>query len=237
MLQWIRRAKNKKRFRTLMIIGIVVLSFGLVGSYAIWSVPRFNSSQAGSSAPADSTADYEQMEKRIAEIEQSVAQKKDDPELLENLANAYYDLGFQMFTDGSDAKKAQENLNSALLNYEAVLKITPDNIPVTLQAAYTSWINGNVEKAEGFYKKALGIDPKAVDTKISYGQFLLYGKNDFEGAKKQWQEALSLNPDADTKTNLQGLMDQADQLKDYQEKAAKEAEKAAKESKKDKEGN
>lgn len=224
MLQWIRRSRTKKHFKIFMIIGIAVLSLGLIGSYAIWSIPRFSSSSGtGEQTPADPTVEYQQMEERIAELEKSLSQKKDDPALLEKLGNAYYDLGFQMFMDGTDSKAAQENMNAALKNYEAVLKLKPDNIPVVLQAAYTASIVGNISKAEELYQKALSLDAGSIEVKLNYGHFLLYGKNDFDGARKQWNEALKLNPDAETKKNIESLIEQANQLQEYQKKQTKDS--------------
>jgi len=217
MLQWIRRARTKKKFRTIAIIGIAVLSFGLIGSYAWWSVPK-SSSRGGSEEAIDPSVEYKQMEEYISELEKSLAEKPDDPELLEKVGNAYYDLGYRMLVEGADAAQGQNKLNEALKKYEEVLEITPNNIPLILQAAYTASIVGNVEKGEALYQKALSLDAKSIEAKSYYGQFLLYSKNDYEGARKQWQEALALNPDEGTKKSLESLIENSKQLEEFQKK-------------------
>lgn len=219
MLQWLRKIKSKKSFRILTIIGILVLSVGLIGSYAIWSAPNISSSKADDNAPLDPSVQYQQAEATIADLEKSKSENKDDPEILEKLGNAYYDLGFQMFMDGGDSDTVFSKLSSALENYEAALKLDPENVPLMLQAASTATGVQNVERAEALYKKALEIEPDSASNKMAYGNFLLYVKSDYEGAKSQFQEGLKLNPDEQTKTSLEGLLDQVDQL----EKQAKEA--------------
>jgi len=219
MLQWLRKIKSKKSFRIFTIIGIAVLSMGLIGSYAIWSAPNISSSKAEDDAPLDPSVQYQEAETKIAELEKSKAENKDDPEILEKLGNAYYDLGFQMFMDGGDSDTVFSKLSSALENYEAALKLDPENVPLMLQAASTATGVQNFERAEALYKKALEVEPDSASNKMAYGNFLLYVKSDFEGAKKQFQEGLKLNPDEQTKTSLEGLLDQVDQL----EKQAKEA--------------
>lgn len=219
MLQWLRRVKSKKSFRIVAILGITILSVGLVGSFAIWSVPNLSLSRADEKAAVDPSVQYEQMEKRIAELEKSLSDKKDNPELLEKLGNAYYDLGFQMFMDGADADTALAKLNAALDNYGAALEADPENVSIMLQAASTATSIGSVDRAESLYKQALEVDPDSPETKMYYGHFLLYGKNDFKSAREQWQEALQLNPDSETKQNLEALIEQANQLEEAQKEA------------------
>lgn len=225
MLQWLRRIKSKKSFRVFLVIGIAVLSVGLVGSFAIWSLPNLSSSQANDKSPTDSSEQYQQLEEQIAQLEKSVAEKKNDPKLLEKLGNAYYDLGYQMFMDKGDAKTVAANLDSALKNYEAALELDPDNVPLILQAASTATGVADTDKAEAFYKKALAIEPNAPENRLAYANFLLYVSNDYDGAKKELQTALTLKPDKDTKLGIEAMLEQVDQLEKSQNKAESKSDK------------
>lgn len=219
MLQWLRRVKSKKGFRIFVIIGIAVLSVGLVGSFAIWSLPNFSSaSKAQDNTPADPSVQYKELEDSIAQLEKSAAEKQDDPEFLEKLGNAYYDLGFQMFMDGGDSAAISAKLTSALENYEAAMKLKPKDVPLMLQAASTATGVGKVDRADALYKKAMEIQPDSAANKLSYANFLLYVKSDFQGAKQQLQEAAKLNPDEQTKTGIESMLDQVDQLEKAQKK-------------------
>ena len=227
MLQWLRRVKSKRSFRILAMIGVAILSVGLVGSFAIWSIPQFSSSsQANNQTPVDSSVQYEEMENRISELEASLSENKEDPKVLEKLGNAYYDLGFQMFMDGADSALALEKLNSALENYEAALELDPENVPLIIQAASTAASIGNTEKGEELYKQAVELEPDSAEAKMYYGNFLLYAKSDFLGAREQLEKALELNPEEDIKSSIDALLEQADQLEAAKKEADSEKDKA-----------
>ncbi|HHX94598.1 MAG TPA: tetratricopeptide repeat protein [Clostridia bacterium] len=226
MLQWLRRVKSKRSFRILAMIGVAILSVGLIGSFAIWSIPQFSSSsQANNQTPVDPSVQYEEMENRISELEASLSENKEDPKVLEKLGNAYYDLGFQMFMDGADSALALAKLNSALENYEAALELDPENVPLMLQAASTAASIGNTEKGEELYKQAVELEPDSAEAKMYYGNFLLYAKSDFQGAREQLEKALELNPEEDIKSSIDALLEQADQLEAAQKEADSEKDK------------
>ena len=233
MLQWLRRIKSKKGFRFFTIIGVAVLIVGLIGSYAIWSAPSFSSPQAGGSTV--DPIQYQQAEKQIAELEEGKEENKDDPRYLEKLGNAYYDLGYQMFMDKGDPDTVFAKLTAALENYEAALELDPENVALMLQAASTATGVGNLEKAEALYKKTVELEPDSASNRLSYGNYLLYVKGDYDEAKVQLQEGLKLNPDEDTKTGLEGLLEQVDELKKLKKEAADNAAKDADNAAKDNE--
>lgn len=223
MLQWLRRVKSKKGFRLAIIIGVAILSVGLVGSYAIWSAPNFSSSQADAGTPIDPTVQYQQAENEIAELEQSKDENKENPKYLEKLGNAYYDLGFQMFMDGGDSDTVYAKLAAALENYEAALELDAENVSLMLQAASTATGVGNLERAEALYTKVVELEPDSASNRLSYGNYLLYVKGDYEGAREQLQDGLKLDPDEEIKTSLEGLLKQVDELEKQQKEAADKA--------------
>lgn len=220
MLQWLRRIKTKKGFRVVTTIFIAVLSVGLVGSFAIWAVPNLPITSAQSKGNNDPSVQYQQFEEQIAELEKSKEANKDDPEFLEKLGNAYYDYGFQMFMEGGNSEGVLAKLKAALENYEAALKLAPEDVELILQAATTATGVGDVERAEALYKEALKVEPDSPHNKLLYGNFLLYVKGDYDGSRQQLQEGLKLDPDEDTKSNLEGLLEQVDSLEKSQKEAA-----------------
>ena len=58
-----------------------------------------------------------------------------------------------------------------------------------------------------------------------YGNFLLYAKSDFQGAREQLEKALELNPEEDIKSSIDALLEQADQLEAAQKEADSEKDK------------
>ena len=68
MLQWLRRVKSKRSFRILAMIGVTILSVGLIGSFVIWSILQFSHPQANNQTPVDPSVS-EEMENRISELE------------------------------------------------------------------------------------------------------------------------------------------------------------------------
>jgi len=219
MLQFLRRARYDKKFRILLIIGTVFLAVGLVGSFALWSLPTAPQPRASTEDQANQPRDYSYLEEEIKSNQQALEESPDDPKLLTKLANAYYDLGVNQMMDGIDIEAATGNLKKALANYESALENTPDDVELHLQAAAAAFYSMETDKAEEHYKQALGVDPSSIEARIDYGKFLLYGRSDFAGAKQQWRDAIALEPAPAVKETLEALIEQAEQIEEYQQQA------------------
>ena len=217
MLSHIRRGRRKKSIRMLLIIMTVVLSIGLIGSFAIMSAPS-GSPQEGQPGTA---ASFDDLEERIDQYERAVDENPEDAENYINLGDAYYDFGVSKAQQGEDPEIVMESLKEALVNYEEALETRPDDLTLNLRVASTAFYTGEIDKAETYYERALDLEPEypeLLDVKVNYGQFLLYGKNDFEGAKEQWQEAIELTSDDEIEQAIESLIEEAEELeRSYEE--------------------
>ncbi|NLO88988.1 MAG: hypothetical protein GX088_01435 [Clostridia bacterium] len=215
MLNNIRNLYKKKNFRIGLIVLTVVLCLGLVGSYFAFIpdllLSRGNRGGEGTQ-DMDYDFEYENLENRIKEYEAKLKEKPEDVETLWNLGNAYYDLGVRKLVEGQEVSEGTESLKKSLETYEKAVEIDPDDAKILAQAAGAAYYVGDMEKAEKYYKEALNLDPESVDTRINYGQYLLYGKNDLAGAKAQWQQALSRAKDETTKQALEAMLEQVEEL-------------------------
>ncbi|NLK00831.1 MAG: hypothetical protein GX318_06300 [Clostridia bacterium] len=215
MLRKLRRARSKKGMRYFLIALTVVLSVGLVGSFALMSMPSFQP-EIGDNLQGTNEGYYERLEKDIEEYKEILEESPEELEILEKLGNAQYDLGIGKLMEGDNVDRALDNIKEALDSYEKALSIDPDNLELTIQTAVTAFYAGEKDRAETNYSKALKLDPESVEAKLSYGQFLLYGESDIAGAKKQWKEALALAADDATKETLEAYIQQADQMEKLQ---------------------
>jgi len=222
MLSSIRKARTKKNIRLALIIMTVVLGIGLVGSFAIWSLPAPTQPKSGEKAEQDSAQEYEGLMKNIKGYKEMLKDNPDNVEVLKKLGNAYYDLGVRKLMEGQDIETAVDSLKQSLAAYERALELKPGDIELEIQAATAAFYTGDKEDAETHFRKALEIDPESVEARISYGQFLLYGKNDFKGAREQWQQAMDYAPDEATKQTLQALIKQAEELEQLQKQGEEE---------------
>jgi len=220
-----------KRKPILGIIFVVVLSIGLVGSFAYFSIPGEQVLPGGTAA--DSTAQdeafQEAIEEKISKLESEIEvlqkeleSKPEDAATALRLGDNYYLLAETYYMIG-ERDKVTENFNEAVANYQQVLKLNPQEKGVYVRLAGAALYAGDMELAETNYQAAIKTDPDDNYARLAYG-YLLAIKGDYQEAIDQWQEILNHNPDEDMIEQVNSMIEQARAAIDVPE--GNEAEKA-----------
>lgn len=109
-----------------------------------------------------------------------------DPRINQSLARKHYELGllymrFERFLEAHHEFVKAYNLES-------------DNIMNAVMMAKCLSKSGDKEAAVNILRKGLAANPKSVDAKIQLG-IILHAQQKLRDAQREWEEALSLDPD------------------------------------------
>lgn len=150
----------------------------------------------GSGAEAQPSSD--QMKKmadtQAAPLLEKLKADPNNPELLANLGNIYYDT---------------QQYPTAIDFYQRALKAQPSNAGVRTDMATAYWYSGNADGAIAEFNKALTYEPNNANTLFNLGIVKWQGKMDVEGAVAVWQKLLDTNPTYEGKEKVQQLIAQA----------------------------
>jgi tetratricopeptide (TPR) repeat protein len=171
--------------------GIAGVFFGLIAGWVI------GSQQAGSRVPAPAPAaqaasssasgggqpsppavlDETQVNalKNVAEKEPKNAKPRVD------LANMYFDA---------------ERYQDAIKWYSEALAIQPNDVNVSTDLGVCYYYTNQPDKALEQFEKSLKIDPRHAKTLLNVGIVRAFGKQDLDGARKAWEEAIKIAPDS-----------------------------------------
>ncbi|HWR35237.1 MAG TPA: hypothetical protein VN622_05130 [Clostridia bacterium] len=119
-----------------------------------------------------------------------------DPVLLAEIGNAYYDA--QVF-------------NIATEYYGRSLQIAPQNTSVRTDFGTAFWYLGDADKAIAEFDTALKTEPSKANTLLNRGIVKWQGKMDIEGAVADWQKLLDKNPTYENREKVQELIVKAKQ--------------------------
>ncbi|APC07951.1 tetratricopeptide repeat protein [Neomoorella thermoacetica] len=221
-----------KRRPVLGILFVVVLSIGLVGSYAIFSTPKAPVAPSESQAQApDANQQAEAMQKAaqeqiskletdIANLQKDLQAKPGDIATAVKLGDSQYNLGtLYLFVNG-DQEKATRTFKAAVATYQQVLKLNPAEKGINLRLAGAALYAGDSKLAEDNFQAAIKADPNDNNARMTYGMYLASMKGDYQGAIDQWQEILKHNPDKDLATQVQEMIKQAETAKQDANKSA-----------------
>ncbi|MDN5344986.1 MAG: hypothetical protein PWQ18_1099 [Clostridia bacterium] len=214
-----------KRRPVLGVLFVVVLSIGLVGSYAIFAAPRGSLPPPEAQAPAPDAAQQAeamqkamqeqmgQLETEIANLQKEVQAKPNDSATLLKLGDSQYNLGTLYLYAGSDQAKAIDSFKAAVASYQQVLRLNPQEEGINLRLAGAALYAGDNKLAEDSFQAALKADPGDNNARITYGMYLASLKGDLDGAIGQWQEVLRHNPDQEMAAQVQEMIKQAQAAK------------------------
>jgi tetratricopeptide (TPR) repeat protein len=170
--------------------GIAGVFFGLIAGWII------GTQQAGSrpSAPAPaaqtaSTAPAGSQTTRAAVLDEtqvnaltSVAEREPkNPKPRVDLANLYFDA---------------ERYQDAIKWYTEALALDPSDPNVSTDLGVCYYYTNQPDKALEQFDKSLKIDPRHTKTLLNVGIVRAFGKQDLDGARKAWEEAVKLAPDS-----------------------------------------
>lgn len=156
------------------------------GSAAQFNYGDSSTSQQGPRSP-------ELTSRVVAPMLEQLTTRPDDPGLLTNIANAYY--------DGHDYAKAIDY-------YQRSLKLRPQDVNVRTDMATAMWYSGDADAAIKQYEQSLGFQPTHAQTLFNMGIVKWQGKKDGKGAIQFWERLLSSNPDYPDRLKVQQLIEQ-----------------------------
>lgn len=129
--------------------------------------------------------------KEGTEVYQSAKKRLDrtlpghDPKINKSLADKHSDLGNHYMR--------YERYQEAYHEFTKALNLEPDSSGIALQMAKCLAKSGDKEGAVLFLKRTLSRFPKNVEAKVQLG-ILLHSQQQLREAKREWQEALALDP-------------------------------------------
>jgi len=109
-----------------------------------------------------------------------------DPRINHSLAQRHYEMGlfYMRF----------ERFQEAHHEFSKALNLEPENIVNAVQMAKCLSKSGDKEAAINLLRKGLNSDPKCVEAKVQLG-VLYHSQQKLREAHKEWQEAISLDPE------------------------------------------
>lgn len=191
------------------VLAIICLVVGVAIGYLLRgsASPSTTATQAPTAAPAgmggmDGTQQpptAEQM-KHMADkqAEPLLAQLKDrpnDPQLLYNVGNIYYDT---------------QNYPEAISYYEKSLAQDPKSPDVRTDMATAMFYSGDVDKALTEFDVVLKQNPRHANALFNQGMVRWKGKMDVAGAVASWKKLLETNPNYERREEVQTFITQAE---------------------------
>lgn len=128
-----------------------------------------------------------QAEPLLAQLKSS----PNDPTLLANIGNVYY-----------DARQFKE----AVEYYSRSLQGAPTNADVRTDMGTALYQSGNPDQALSEYDKVLKQNPKHANALVNRGIVRWEGKMDLQGALNSWEELLKTNPNYPGRADVEQLM-------------------------------
>lgn len=116
-----------------------------------------------------------------------------DPELLANIGNAYYD---------------NHDYDRAVEYYQRSLKIQPEDVNVRTDMGTAIWYSGKADGAIREYQTSLQYQPNHPQTLFNMGIVEWQGKHDDSAALQWWQKLLTEDPAYPDRQKVEQLMQQ-----------------------------
>lgn len=219
---------TKHNNRIWWIIVVVVLGFGLVGSYAVWtgggSISSSNNVQPNANTKVDKKAEAEKsivdQRNSIAQIVTRLKTAKDAQEIGSlNLAlgNYHYDIGqvytFQLQKD----KEGAAEFKLAADAYKEAVKYDTKNADLRVDYATTAMYSSQNDLAKEQFEEAIKIDAKHLNAHFNYAVFLANALEKYPEALAQ----LTISKQIATDTKNKDYLDRIDQVTVAVEAAAK----------------
>lgn len=176
---------NLVKKETMLVVALIALVVGFLGGIfysALQSGPT-GSVQTTSAPPQQQQQPgmSNEQARAILNLEQEVAVNPTN-------VNAWTQLGHVYFDTNNPPK--------AIRAYEKSLELNPNNPDVLTDLGVMYRRNGQPDKALAKFDQAIAIAPNHEQSRFNKGIVLRYDMNDVEGARKAWEELLTINPNA-----------------------------------------
>src|SRR5262249_41902168 len=178
----------------------------VVGTAGGWMIRRMQGAapatavRAGAppSLPAPAPPSPDQLkaaaDSQAAQLLEQLKANPNDPGLLVNLGNVYYDA---------------KVYPAAFDYYHRNLKQQPNDTTVRTDMATALWYVGNTDQALAEFQKVLSTDPNKANALFNMGIVKWRGKNDAAGAIALWQKLLATSPNFEERGKIEELIQQA----------------------------
>jgi cytochrome c-type biogenesis protein CcmH/NrfG len=133
---------------------------------------------------------------QVAPILQQIKSSPNDPALLAQAGNVYYDA--QLYQD-------------AIEYYKKALAINPKSASVRTDMATAMWYLGDADSAITELNLALVAEPNKAQTLYNLGMIKWRGKMDVKGAVTDWEKLLKTSPDYPERQHVEELLAQVKQ--------------------------
>ncbi len=131
-----------------------------------------------------------------APILQQLKSSPNDPSLLAQAGNVYYDA--QQYPEAIDY-------------YKKALAVKPNDAAVRTDMATAIWYTGDADGALAEFNKALAAEPNKAQTLFNMGMVKWRGKMDIQGAIADWEKLLQTNPNYPERQQVEELLAQVKQ--------------------------
>ena len=184
-----------------IVFGIAGALFGIIVGWVLGSQQATTTARlapAAQAAPAQQTSAAPQAAvidpERVKALESLAAQNPQDLQPRVQLGNLFFD---------------GEQYAQSITWYEQALKINPNDANVSTDLGVAYYYTNQPDKALAQFDRSLSIDPKHVKTLLNVGIVRAFGKQDFGGAAKAWQQVVDLSPNSPegqaAKKGLEGI--------------------------------
>ncbi len=147
----------------------------------------------GFGAPSQAP-NLDDLNRKAAPLLEQLGQNSNNPELLAELGNVYY--------DGKAFPQAIEY-------YRKSLERDPKNVDVRTDMGTSYWYSGDPDTAIKEFEKSLSYSPTHAQTLFNMGIVKWQGKRDPKGAVASWEKLLQTNPNYPERQSVESLIERA----------------------------
>jgi cytochrome c-type biogenesis protein CcmH/NrfG len=173
-----------------IVFGIAGILFGLIVGWVLGS--QQTARTARETAPvAQAAAPAQQQQSapaavpvdpaRVKALEAAAAQNPKDVQTRVQLGNMFFDA---------------EQYPQAITWYEQAIALNPNDTNVSTDLGVAYYYTNQPDRALKQFDHSLSIDPKHIKTLLNAGIVRAFGKQDFAGAGRAWQQVVDLSPDS-----------------------------------------
>ncbi len=186
-----------------IVFGIAGALFGLIVGWVLGSQQTAGTARAAAPVAQAAPAPQQQASApqatpidpdRAKALENTAGQNPKDVSSRVQLGNMYFDA---------------EQYSQAIKWYEQAFALNPKDANVSTDLGVAYYYTNQSDKALAQFDQSLSIDPKHIKTLLNVGIVRAFGKQDFSGAGKAWQQVVDISPDSPegqaAKKGLEGL--------------------------------
>lgn len=171
-----------------LVFGIAGSLFGLIIGWVLGSQQASRTAAVAAPAAQAAPAQPQQPSQpqavpvepaRVKAMEGVAAQNPKDAQPRVQLGNMFFDA---------------EDYPKAITWYEQAMALNPNDPNVSTDLGVAYYYTNQADKALAQFDQSLTIDPKHVKTLLNIGIVRAFGKQDFAGAGRAWQQVVDLSP-------------------------------------------